>query len=184
LFRASPGVAPVGGEMVRVAVPIVPVTLYASVTCTVRLPPPPPERVSHSGIEMLPTATENGCCSTGDSVHVAEPPPPAIDWLDSPAGAGTRERINPGVSRRYSGFNPGAGMRDGDTTAGGAAGLASEPKGFSTLATLAMVAPGDRPVARTTSNATLTVPPAGTPRLPTSRNPVPFAPVPPPVEAL
>ncbi len=63
-----------------------------------------------------------------------------------------------------------------------AAGVAPGPNVLMTVAVLSMVAPGGVPPATLTSNTTVTVPFAGTVMLETSRNPVPSAPVPAPVE--
>ena len=94
-----------------------------------------------------------------------------------------RDNATAGVLRRYSGFAPDDGNADGDTRAVGAAGAAPGPPGFVIVAVLSIGVIGGVPAAMRASNTTLALPFAGTVMPVTLTRPVPFAPVPAPVEA-
>src|SRR5262245_19394379 len=100
------------------------------------------------------------------------------------APGGVRDSDTPGVLRRYSGFDPDNGMPDGETINVCAAGIAPNPPGFVTVASLSIGVPGARPAAMRASNKTVALPFAGTKMLRISSRPVPLAPVPAPVEKL
>ncbi len=74
-------------------------------------------------------------------------------------------------------------MADGETISVGAAGVASGPPGLFTVAVLSIGVAGGVPATMRASNTIETLPFAGTAMLPTSTRPVPFAPVPAPVDA-
>ncbi len=95
----SAGVPPLGGLMVCVVEPIGPVALLASVTCSVRLPPPPPARRSHSGIAMLPAGTAKAACNGGARVQVSDVPALTVS-KPSAADPGSRDSCSAGVRRR------------------------------------------------------------------------------------
>ena len=104
---------------------------------------------------------------------------------DGGVGAGgLRDSATPGALRRYSGFAPDDGIADGETISVGAAGVAPGPPGFVTVAVLSIGVAGgragrdarvehDRRRCRSRARRYCA----------TSTRPVPFAPVPAPVDA-
>ena len=95
-----------------------------------------------------------------------------------------RESATAGELRKYSGFAPDEGNADGDTSSVGAVGAPPGPPGFVIVAVLSIGVIGGVPAAMRTSKTTVAVPFAATAMFVTLTWPVPFAPVPAPVDAL
>src|SRR6185503_3276418 len=128
---------------------------------------------------MLPPGSVMGVASVGVIVHTCAAANVTVTGPSAPGGVRDNRA---GPLRRYSGFEPDDGMPDGETISVGAAGVAPNPPGFVTVAVLSIGVPGVMPAAMRASNTIVAVPLAGTKMLRMSSRPVPFAPVPAPVE--
>src|SRR6185503_4984701 len=128
---------------------------------------------------MLPPGSVMGVASVGVIVHTCGVANVTVTGPSAPGGVRDNRT---GPLRRYSGFAPDDGIADGETISVGAAGVAPKPPGFVTVAVLSIGVPGVVPAAMRASNTTVALPFAGTEMLRMSSRPVPFAPVPAPVE--
>ena len=177
---------PDDGNVVNVCVelPIVPVLVLASVTCSVRLLAPVFElRRSQSGTAMLPPGSVTRQAPASASTSRPTGAPNATVTAASVPG-GLRDNATAGVLRRYRGFEPDDGnRRRRHDAAVGAAGAAPGPPGFAIVAVLSIGVIGGVPAAMRASNTIAALPFAGTAMFATLTRPVPFAPVPAPVEA-
>ena len=176
---------PDDGNVVNVCVelPIVPVLVFASVDLH--------RSAVGAGVRVAPQPERHGDVAAGQRhrqrqrrrQRPATGAPNATVTAASVPG-GLRDNATAGVLRRYSGFAPDDGNADGDTISCGAAGAAPGPPGFAIVAVLSIGVIGGVPAAMRAANTIVTLPFAGTAMSVTLTRPVPFAPVPAPVEAL